>query len=403
MSVVFGHPTGNPNAYHAALAHFEAGWLECFCVSWMPSTRTLHLLDHIKPLRSKTQRLHRRHFPPLAAAPKVQGRAGELRRLLVRATGRGDDHLSNEANDWLMRTMTRECRRPRVTAVHAYEDCSLWQFAEAKRLGKACIYDLPAGYYPEWEQTELELTRRYVDWLPVGGLPSSAYARPDQKRQEMDLADIVLVPSSFVEKAIRKFHPNKFVARASYGVDLDFWNLGAKRLATRPLRFIYAGQLSLRKGIPSLLEAWDKAALRDAELELVGLWQLAQSKRLSLPSGVTCRPSCSPQALRDRYRAADVFVFASFSEGFGLALLEAMACGLPAIASEATAGPDIMTESCGKLVPTGNLEALVESIRWFDRNREKLPTMSRAARTQAERCTWANYRHRVAEAVARFV
>lgn len=364
---------------------------------------TLRLLDQIKPLRSMTQRLNRRHFPPLAAAPKVQGRAGELRRLLTRATGRGDDRLSNEANDWLMRTMTRECRRPRVTAVHAYEDCSLWQFAEAKRLGKACIYDMPAGYYPEWEQTESELARRYVDWLPVGGLRSNPYARPDQKRQEMDLADLILVPSSFVERAIRKFHPHKVVARASYGVDLDFWNLEAKRLGTRPLRFIYAGQLSLRKGIPSLLEAWDKAALRDAELELVGLWQLAQSKRLSLPSGVRWGPPCSPQALRDRYRAADVFVFSSFSEGFGLALLEAMACGMPAIASEATAGPDIITESCGKLVQTGNLEALVESIRWFDKNREKLPAMSRAARAQAESCTWENYRHQVAEAVAQFV
>jgi glycosyltransferase involved in cell wall biosynthesis len=403
MSVVFGHPTGSPMSHNAALAHFEADRLECFCVSWMPSRRTLYLLEQIKPLRSMTQRLSRRHFPPLADAPKIQGRAGEFRRLLIRAAGWGDDRLSNEANDWLMRTMTRECRRPGVTAVHAYEDCSLWQFAEAKRLGKACIYDMPAGYYPGWEQIASELSRRYVDWLPVDGLLSSRYARRDQKRQEIDLADLILVPSSFGEGTIRNFHPHKVVARASYGVDLDFWNLGAKRLGTKPLRFIYAGQLSLRKGIPSLLEAWEKAALRDAELELVGLWQLAESKRLSLPSGVTCLPPCSPQALRDRYRAADVFVFPSFSEGFGLALLEAMACGLPAIASEATAGPDIMTESCGKLVQTGNVEALVESIRWFDKNREKLPAMSRAARTQAESCTWENYRRRVAEAVARFV
>ena len=99
-----------------------------------------------------TQRLSRRHFQALAGVPKVQGRVGELRRLLIRAMGRGDDRLSNEANDWLMRTMTRECRRSSVTAVHAYEDCSLLQFVEAKRLGKACIYDMPIGYYPAWER-----------------------------------------------------------------------------------------------------------------------------------------------------------------------------------------------------------------------------------------------------------
>jgi hypothetical protein len=45
-----------------------------------------------------------------------------------------------------MATMQRECHRTSVTAVHAYEDCSLLQFREAKRLGKACIYDMPIGY-----------------------------------------------------------------------------------------------------------------------------------------------------------------------------------------------------------------------------------------------------------------
>jgi glycosyltransferase involved in cell wall biosynthesis len=363
----------------------------------------LRLLEKIGPLHPMSRRLGRRHLPPLAPAPKIQGRVGEFRRLFTRAFGRRDEGLSYNANDWLMRTMRCECRRPAVTAVHAYEDCSLWQFAEAKRLGKACIYDMPIGYYPAWEQTQAKLARRYVDWLPAGGFPSSHYVRPEQKRQEMSLADLTLVPSSFVEKTIRTFHPYKTLARAPYGVDVDFWNSGAKKQGRGPLRFIYAGQLSLRKGIPGLLEAWEKAALRDAALELVGLWQLAESKRVSLPSGVTYRPPCSPEALRDRYRAADVFVFPSFFEGFGLVLLEAMACGLPAIATEATAGPDVMTETCGRLVPTGNPEALVESLRWFDTHREQLPMLSRAARAQAERCTWENYRRCVTEAVTPFV
>jgi hypothetical protein len=147
MTILFGHPTGSPFAHHAALSHFEAGRLELFCVSWMPSAATLRVLDRINPLQAMTQRLSRRHFPPLVKAPKIQGRAGEFRRLLIRALGSGDDRLSNEANNWLMRTMTRECRRSRVTAVQAYEDCSLGQFVEAKRLGKACIYDMPIGYY----------------------------------------------------------------------------------------------------------------------------------------------------------------------------------------------------------------------------------------------------------------
>ena len=370
---------------------------------WMPSAFTLRLLERMAPLRPMAQRLARRHFAPLALAPKVQGRVGELRRLVTRALGWGNERLSYEANDWLMRTMSRECRRPAVTAVHAYEDCSLWQFEEAKRLGKACLYDMPIGYYPAWEQTQTELVRRYADWLPAGGLPSSHYVRPQQKRREMELADLVLVPCSFVEHTIRTFYPHKNVARAAYGVDLNFWRPPTEKPEGGRLRFIYAGQLSLRKGIPVLLQAWEAAALHNAELELVGMWQLAESKRVALPRGVNWRPACSREALRERYRAADVFVFPSFFEGFGLVLLEAMACGLPAIASEATAGPDVLTPACGRLVPTGDPEALVESLGWFEQHRGQLPELSRAARGQAERCTWENYRRCVTEAVAPFV
>jgi glycosyltransferase involved in cell wall biosynthesis len=219
----------------------------------------------------------------------------------------------------------------------------------------------------------------------------------------MELADLVLVPCSFVEHTIRTFYPYKKVARASYGVDLDFWRPPLEKPEGSPLRFIYAGQLSLRKGIPLLLEAWEAAALHNAELELVGMWQLAESRRRALPRGVSWRPACSREALRERYRVADVFVFPSFFEGFGLVLLEAMACGLPAIASEATAGPDVLTASCGRLVPTGDMEALVESMRWFELHRDQLPGLSRSARGQAERCTWEGYRRCVTEAVTPFV
>lgn len=403
MTVLFGHPTGNPNSYEAALAHLEAGRLEAFCVPWLPSWRTLRLLKSVGALCPMARRLSRRHFAPLAVAPRVQGRVGEFRRLLTRACGKGDERLSYQANDWLMHTMARECRRPGVTAVHAYEDCSLLQFVQAKRRGKACIYDMPIGYYPAWEQTQSELARRWADWLPAGGLPSSRFVRPEQKRQEMDLADLVLVPSTFVGETIRTFHPQKTLARASYGVDADFWTPGASKREPSPLRFIYAGQVSLRKGIPGLLEAWEKAGLRDAELELVGTWQLAEERRRSLPAGITWLPPCAPETLRERYRNADMFVFPSFFEGFGLVMLEAMACGLSVIASEATAGPDFITNDCGRLVPTGSLEALVESLRWVEARRDQLATMGRAARTQAESCSWESYRRRVSEAVADFV
>jgi len=403
VTVLFGHPGGNPNSHHAALAHFEAHQLEAFCVPWMPSLLTLQLLERVAPLRPMARRFGRRRFPALADAPKIQGRLGEMRRLIRRGFGCGDEALSYQANDWLMRTMCRECRRVRVRAVHAYEDCSLWQFQEAKRLGKACIYDMPIGYYSAWENTQAELSRQFVDWLPVGGLPSSRYVRPQQKQKEMELADLVLAPSSFVADTVRAFHPNKTLALAPYGVDLEFWTPCGRNDRSEVLRFIYAGQISLRKGIPSLLQAWEKAALRSAELQLVGSWYLSDSKRASLPCGVTYVSALSPEALRDHYRRSDAFVIPSFFEGFALVLLEAMACGLPAIASAATGGADVLTEGSGRVLPVGNLDTLVDALRWFDQNRDRLPAMGRAARKQAELCTWERYRRAVTEATAGFL
>jgi glycosyltransferase involved in cell wall biosynthesis len=397
MSILFGHPTGNPNSHNAAVAYLEAGVLECFCVAWMPSAVTIDILKSFRPLRPSAQRLERRQFPRLSRVPKVQGRAGEIYRLLMRSLVL--DGYSDQANRWLMRTMARECNRSRVTAVHAYEDCSIWSFIEAKRLGKACVYDLPTCYYPAWERIQTQLSRKYSDWMPSHCLP--AYdARLEQKRKEMELADITLVASRYVEATVREFCPHKDIARTPYGIDAEFWTPGPTK-QPEPLRFIYAGNISVRKGMASLIEAWSKAALWDAELTLVGSWDLADSKRRSLPRGVRWFPPCSSQALRDRYRESHVFVFPSYSDGFGLALLEAMACGLPVIASEASVGPEIVTADCGFTAPPGDMDRLVELLRWFDRHRGELSIMGRQARMQAMGCTWDNYRSLLIGAVSK--
>src|SRR5262249_60229934 len=130
-----------------------AGLLEFICVPWMPSMQTISALSSVRPVRPLAQRFARIHFAPLAHAPKAQGRAGEPWRLLMRASGVTNGN-PQQANRWLMRTMARECRRLSVSAVHAYEDCSLWQFLEAKRLGKACVYHLTPCYYPAGQRSE---------------------------------------------------------------------------------------------------------------------------------------------------------------------------------------------------------------------------------------------------------
>jgi len=398
MSVLFGHPSGNPNSHHAALAHYESGWLAAFCVAWMPTSLELAMARMLPGLSAEAARLSRRCFAPLSHAPKIQSRMGEWRRMTRRLIrGERAEGTAYEANEWLMRIMANECRRSAVTAVHAYEDCALQPFIEARRLGKACIYDMPIGYYPAWERVEAELSVQYADWVParVHGTPERRRA---QKKEEMAIADVVLAPSTYVARTIEPFI-DKRVEICPYGVDSAFWRPAARGRPDGPLRVLYAGSCSLRKGTPLLLDAWRIAGLKEARLELVGSWGLAESKRTALPAGVTWTGPLGAEQLRARYQAADVFVFPSFFEGYGLVMLEAMACGLPVIATDATAGPDVLDENTGRTLPAGDVEALAEALRWFSARRDRLSDMSAAARQRAEACTWEQYRASVITAV----
>lgn len=260
MTVLIGHPSGTPFAFNAALSHCEAGRLGAFCIPWMPSLLALRLLASIKPLVPLVERLRRRNFPPLPRQLLVQGRAAEWRRLLLRAVGCGDERLVVEANQWVMRTMARECRRPGITAVHAYEDCSLWQFQEARRLGKPCIYDLPIGYYAAWQEVQRKLASEYVDWVRPGALLGRADLRT--KQLELSLADVILVPSRFVADTVRQFHPDAPVRIAPYGVDPVLSEEPPQR--QERITFVFVGQCSIRKGVPLLLKAWRAADVAGA-------------------------------------------------------------------------------------------------------------------------------------------
>jgi glycosyltransferase involved in cell wall biosynthesis len=88
----------------------------------------------------------------------------------------------------------------------------------------------------------------------------------------------------------------------------------------------------------------------------------------------------------------DVLVLPSYFEGFGAVLLEAMACGLPVIASDASAAPDLITNGHeGFIVPTNNLEALIETMRKCVNSPHLVRKMAVNAKAKAERFTWREY------------
>jgi glycosyltransferase involved in cell wall biosynthesis len=287
--------------------------------------------------------------------------------------------------------------------VHAYEDCSLLQFQAARRKGLACVYDMPIGYYGSWDRISPALMARFAGWAPEGGVSESRHVRPAQKAAEMALADLVLAPSAFVAETILEHRPDARVAIAPYGVDAERWGAGEPSgRGDGPLRFLFVGQCSIRKGVPLLVEAWKAAGLKDARLDLVGSWGLRRSRLADLPPGIAWTPPVGQDALAGFYRAADVFVFPTFFEGRALVTGEAMASGLPVVTTPASGAADLVDEQTGRLIEAGSLEELVETLRWFADHRERVPEMGAAARAKALACTWDAYRDAVRAAVGAY-
>jgi glycosyltransferase involved in cell wall biosynthesis len=95
------------------------------------------------------------------------------------------------------------------------------------------------------------------------------------------------------------------------------------------------------------------------------------------------------QALSEAYASADIFVFPSALETFGLVVVEAMAAGLPVVASRVGGVRDVVAEGrTGYTFDVGDIDALVEGARQIAVNRERIAQMGREARAFAETQTW---------------
>ena len=188
----------------------------------------------------------------------------------------------------------------------------------------------------------------------------------EQEEAEYAAADVITVPSSFAENTfVREGVPAHKLRRVSYGMDVSRFQRVARPPADKFV-VLFVGAISFNKGIPYLLEAF--AALRHPRKELVLIGIMApemvafcRGKQLS---DVTFAGH-QPQAELPRWMSAShVLVLPSLSDGFGLVMGQAMACGCPVIASDHSGGPDLIEPNVnGFVVPAGQSGPLCERLQ----------------------------------------
>lgn len=406
--ILFSHPTGNANVRHAALGLHRAGVLGEFwtCVQY----RETPFLRRVVP-GSLARQLRRRVFPSELAGVMRSSPLRELGRMLAPRAGlrslvrHEQGPLSVDAvYRSLDRKVSQRLADPRFQGVYAYEDGAEKSFQIAAQLGKACIYDLPIGYWRAARKILQEEAEREPEWAGTlnGNLDSAE--KTARKDAELRRANLVLVASSFTLRTLDQAPDFQgSVMMIPYGAPrLEMAGPVALRSRnTSTLRALFVGSLGQRKGLSYLFRAVETLG-SSVELTVIGARPLNPCAALDRAlKSVRWIPSCSHHDVLVEMAANDVLIFPSLFEGFGLVLLEAMAMGLPVITTNHTAGPDLITDGVeGFIIPIRSTEAITEKLDLLRREPDLRATMADQARKRARDFTWEQYGRTVAERVS---
>lgn len=156
-------------------------------------------------------------------------------------------------------------------------------------------------------------------------------------------------------------------------------------------RVIAVGRYSHEKGYDLLLRAWSKVEKEcpDWELAVFGMGNREPYEQLSAELGIDssrCRLNGSTHDIEPEYTASSLFVSSSRFEGFGMALVEAMACGLPVISFDGACGPRAIIShgTDGLLVPAEDADALAAAMSSLMKSPGRMKEMANNAVRKSE-------------------
>jgi glycosyltransferase involved in cell wall biosynthesis len=334
-------------------------------------------------------------FPPWELGRIAALRAGLDARLV--------DRLFHRAIRSLERR-TIEAFDASTTHVYCYEYSAQETFEVASRRGIRKIYEVPSPEYDFVERLLADEMRSFPE-LQTQATPYFERVRAERlerRRKEWQAADLVVVNSTFtLETFARAGQDVDKAVVVPYGAPDPVSDLRAAETAGRPFRFLWAGTFSIRKGAHHLLEAWAaRHRATDAELHIYGAWNLPNGLRAGLPSSIRFHGAIPQSELFRRYSDADVLVFPTLCDGFGMVVTEAFAHGLPVITTDRAGAADIVRNGeNGLIVRGGDIKQLAATLDWCIDHRDQLLNMRSKALQTAARRPWTTYREELAEAI----
>ena len=332
----------------------------------------------------------------------AKGSAHELCAVLARRLGARDDHLRRLA-DWRDRGFDKRVaglvdRDDRAVFV-AYA-AALRTIEAARSKGVETLLEYVVAHHEFSERIlheELGLRPEYASTMQFHRVAQARRARLDA---EIEAADRILVGSEFVKQTFvdSGVAGNKIVA-TPYPTDLTRF-APAPRSDDGVFRVLFVGQLTQRKGLSYLVDAFERAAIPDSELLLVGSPVGAAAPWRGRP-GVRQIDWVAPWDTPALYAKADVFVLPSLVEGFARVVPEAMACGVPVVVTPNTGAGDVVRDGWnGYLVPIRDAAAIADRLRTLASDAALRARLGAAARRDIERLGTDSYGARMVELLA---
>ena len=405
--ILLSHPTGN-NFSRALLAGLiEANRLGQFITSL--AVRDSDWFLQFCPAGVRSEFLRRRFdvpesllttHPGMELCRRVALRAG-LSSLTRQETGAFSVDAVYRAIDRIVADgLQRTAIEREIRTVYCYEDAALETFRAARTLGLRRVYDLPIAYWETSRRIMEEELERLPNWKITLEAIRDSPAKAARKTGELELADTVVCPSRFVLNTLPvTVRESKQCIVAPFGSPPPR-PVRERKPGGGPLRVLFAGSMTQRKGLADVFAAMKLLRRSDVELVVFGSPVAPMPFYRGDYPHFTHEPPRPNEAVLRLMETCDLLVLPSLVEGRALVQQEALSCGLPLIVTANAGGEDLIEEArTGFLVPIRSPEAIAEKIDWFASNRDALEAMRPHARAAAARLTWSGYASSILKAI----
>jgi glycosyltransferase involved in cell wall biosynthesis len=406
------HAVGNRNVRAVISAFKNNGMLARFCTTLAVNTK--NPLLNLLPLKLRKELVRRsyelnndqiytRPYLELSryVLPKIGFKSAVKHEVGFASTDKVFGDMDRAAGAYLPNLN----KSNKVDAVYAYEDGALDTFISAKKMGICCLYDLPIGY---WRAARILLEteqKRWPEWSATLTGFNDSQVKLNRKDDELAMADMIFVASTFTAKTLINY-PGQLppLVIIPYGFPPVTTSRKYDDIVGRPLKLLFVGGLSQRKGIADLFSAVSNIG-HSVELTVIG--QKSNADCTALDNALKLHkwiPSLPHDEVLEMMRQHDVLVFPSLFEGFGLVITEAMSQGTPVITTDRTAGPDLITHNKnGWIVEAGSTIALQSQIEKLLENPESIIAAGRAAMEKAKERPWEKYGQELSDAINQFL